>query len=390
MRKERFNRFVYLAAVVLHHRVQVQEFLQVHDTITNTLACIVRAFEDMEFLNVFLVMVAVIGVQLIEPFLALTYYQPVTYEDLIPMSRELYDDLLTTNPSDLLKLDQFAFTFAQKRLDMKDVIRWDPVLLTSLKEAIAHYHSKVSTLLKMLLPELANGWFIQRGNIFGFGDYDENSPNLVTAMDIDQLNKAPINNMDSERCVGAVNFELGVRGRNELDAASSCLLKGKSYDLVELMPAGEFWNFVNLVKPYNNLVKEWKVEQSKLQDAGLTKKQIAALAVEKRRMKDLEKLKSYGGPMTTPEEVDKLVDDDALTDDEKLARIYIEVRYARDTTLSLPRGSDLFDLKKNYKNLSLDTYRKNLKVYLSKVTSASITTWEDYDNAVSKLASARL
>ena len=107
-------------------------------------------------------------------------------------------------------------------------------------------------------------------------------------------------------------------------------------------------------------------------------------------MKDLEKLKSYGGPMTTPEEVDKLVDDDALTDDEKLARIYIEVRYARDTTLSLPRGSDLFDLKKNYKNLSLDTYRKNLKVYLSKVTSASITTWEDYDNAVSKLASARL
>ena len=156
------------------------------------------------------------------------------------------------------------------------------------------------------------------------------------------------------------------------------------------MPAGEFWNFVNLVKPYNNLVKEWKVEQSKLQDAGLTKKQIAALAVEKRRMKDLEKLKSYGGPMTTPEEVDKLVDDDALTDDEKLARIYIEVRYARDTTLSLPRGSDLFDLKKNYKNLSLDTYRKNLKVYLSKVTSASITTWEDYDNAVSKLASARL
>ena len=34
-----------------------------------------------------------------------------------------------------------------------------------------------------------------------------------------------------------------------------------------------------------------------------------------------------------------------LTDDEKLARIYIEVRYARDTTLSLPRGSDLFDLK---------------------------------------------
>ena len=44
LRKERFNRIVYLAAVVLHHRAQVQEFQQTYDTITNTLACIVRAF----------------------------------------------------------------------------------------------------------------------------------------------------------------------------------------------------------------------------------------------------------------------------------------------------------------------------------------------------------
>jgi hypothetical protein len=122
MRKERFNRFIYLAAVVIHHRSQVQEFLQIHDSITNTLACIVRAFEDMEFLNVFLVVAAVLGIQLIEPYLALTYYHPVTYEDLIPMARELYDDLLTTNPSEVLNIDQFAFTFAQKRLELKDVI----------------------------------------------------------------------------------------------------------------------------------------------------------------------------------------------------------------------------------------------------------------------------
>ena len=71
MRKERFNRLVYLAAVVLHHRSHVQEFLQVHDTITNTLAaCIVRAFEDIEFLNVFPAVAAVLGIQLIEPYAA--------------------------------------------------------------------------------------------------------------------------------------------------------------------------------------------------------------------------------------------------------------------------------------------------------------------------------
>jgi hypothetical protein len=241
----------------------------------------------------------------------------------------------------------------------------------------------------MLFPQLANGWFIQRGNVFGFGDYDESSPKLVTAMNTEQLKRAPINNIPSEWCVGSINYELGVRGRNELDAASSCLLKGKSYDLVELKPASEFRKYKKLVKPVNKLVVEWKQKQSELQEAGLTKKESTSLATEKRKMGDLEKLKSYGGPMTKPEEVDKFVDDDEISDAEKSARLYIEVRYARDTTLSLPRTSELFRLKEKYRKLSIETYRTNLRVYLGKVSSASSTTWEDYDNAVSKLESAR-
>ena len=49
LKKERFNRFVYMSAVVLYHQDQVREFLAQFDTITNTLACIVRAFEESEF-----------------------------------------------------------------------------------------------------------------------------------------------------------------------------------------------------------------------------------------------------------------------------------------------------------------------------------------------------
>ena len=64
LRKERFNRFVYLACVVLHYRHKVSEFLGKYDCITNTLACIVRAFEEVEFLNVFLVVASLIGIHL--------------------------------------------------------------------------------------------------------------------------------------------------------------------------------------------------------------------------------------------------------------------------------------------------------------------------------------
>ena len=88
--------------------------------------------------------------------------------------------------------------------------------------------------------------------------------------------------------------------------------------------------------------------------------------------------------MTTPEEVDLLVNDDRLTDGAKLDRLYIEVRYARDTTLSLPKSSSIFRLKEK---LAVETYRLNLKVYLSKVSSSSFTTWEDYDNAMLQLQS---
>ena len=92
--------------------------------------------------------------------------------------------------------------------------------------------------------------------------------------------------------------------------------------------------------------------------------------------------------MATPDEVDLLVNDDSQTDAAKLDRLYLEIRYARDTTLSLPKSSSLFRLKEKYKKLALETYRLNLKVYLSKVSSASFTTLDDFANAMLQLQNA--
>jgi hypothetical protein len=158
LRKERFNRFVYLAAVVLHHRSQVSAFLEKYDTITNTLAYIVRSFEDMEFINIFLVVAALIGIHLVEPYLALTYLQ-------------------STSSADLLDVDSFAFTFAAG-LDIDEVLKWDSKLLTSLKAHIDLYRPQVVKLLDLLLHQLAEGWFKQRGDVFEFGSYDTSSSKL--------------------------------------------------------------------------------------------------------------------------------------------------------------------------------------------------------------------
>ena len=258
---------------------------------------------------------------MIEPYLSLTYYNPVTYTELVPMSQELYNDLQTTDASDLLRVDQFGFSFAASRLKMEEVIKWDAAILTSLREAITHYETKVLVVLRILLPELAKGWFVQRGSIFGFGDYNPLCPRLVTAMNQEQLSKAPINNMDPERGVGSINFSLGIYGRNELAAASNCYLKGKSFDLVEMKPASEFLKFKKVTKEVNDLVVAWKSKQIELQEAGLSKKEALSLTTERRNLKDLQTLKQYGGPVTSPEEVDRLTNDNTLSEEEKQSRL---------------------------------------------------------------------
>ena len=83
---------------------------------------------------------------------------------------------------------------------------------------------------------------------------------------------------------------------------------------------------------------------------------------DKMRNSDLEYLKSMGGPFTKPE-VDALVNSE-MNDEQKIKRLYIEVRYCRNSNLSLPKGSPIFRLKENHKNLSITHYQTNLKVYL--------------------------
>ena len=142
---------------------------------------------------------------------------------------------------------------------------------------------------------------------------------------------------------------------------------------MEMKPPEEFKKYRKQVQAVNSLVKQWIQEQSELQLSGLEKKEAVGVTTERRRMKDLQKLKTMGGPFVNPKEVDDFINDDTISTQKKEDRLYTEIRYARDTTLSLPKASDLFRLKEKiknqYKNLSVVTYASNLKVYLGKVSS---------------------
>lgn len=106
--------------------------------------------------------------------------------------------------------------------------------------------------------------------------------------------------------------------------------------------------------------------------------------MDRRRNKDLETLKSMSGPFTSAAAVDQYISSD-IDDDTKLKRLYLEVRYARDTLLSLPKTSDLFRLIIYHKKLPLYTYAVNIKLHLNNVTSNADVTSDDLTKVMDAL-----
>ena len=83
-------------------------------------------------------------------------------------------------------------------------------------------------IFKLMLPKLVEGWLRQRGDVFGFGDFDQESSRLLLNIDPDIIDKAPNNNMAAERQVGHINYELKIRGSKGLKAASLSNVKVQS------------------------------------------------------------------------------------------------------------------------------------------------------------------
>ena len=115
LKKERFNRFAYACACVVYHVEDLWTFLDKYEHVTNNLACVLLAFQDVGCLATILLVAAILGVHLIELFFALTYSGHVTYRELIPAMQKLYENLTTTTGmGKLLDLSKPAFDFVNE------------------------------------------------------------------------------------------------------------------------------------------------------------------------------------------------------------------------------------------------------------------------------------
>ena len=143
-----------------------------------------------------------------------------------------------------------------------------------------------------------------------------------------------------------------------------------------------------VIKPKNQvfpaIVDAWEKRQDELSKEGLGAKELQNIAVDQRRNSDLAKLKDLGGPFSASAEVKEYISSE-LTEKLKVARLYLEVRYARDTCVSFPKNSDIFRLKKAYKNLESKAYAENLIIFLDKVSYRNSVNMGDFETALDSL-----
>ena len=182
----------------------------------------------------------------------------------------------------------------------------------------------------------------------GFGDGKGNSQNVtkiseLNSKEISLLDRnVPTHNLGEERSVGFINYEIGIRGKRNLESASKKMVINKSSDLIE-GSKNDFRKFRKQANEIDKIKKNWNEKMKKLAEDGYNQKENENIRLEKQKLDDLDFLKQQKvpGPFTTVEEVKSFLESEDESK-EKNHRLYIEVRFQKNTTQSLKKDSSVF------------------------------------------------
>ena len=387
-----FNRLFECCLRTLYHLDDIKEYLETHKSILNDITIWDRSFLDMELL---FCAVALIGIHFTKPYLILLLDKRTTYERLIQAFPLFYTDLknASLDLDKMMQTDTKIVDFVNK----KEFERTLPkeCLRECVNACIFEFKKEIKQFLSILLPRLADGFSDQRGALFGFGPKaDESTDSLLKISKIEdeakknKLKKAPIHNLNEERSVGFINYEISIRGKQHLESASRKMLINKSIDIALKAEPSEISKYRKQAQAIKEVKAEWRKKVKEHQEDKYSEKERIRLKDEATKYELLSSLKkeSMPGPFTSPEEIDTYITNSDEEDNQKNKRMYDEVKYARMTSTSLKSTNAIFRLKKNYKNLPTEEYEDNLSAYLSNARSCKTLTIEDLRNVIHCIA----
>jgi len=391
---QRFNRIFECCTTLVHHLDDIAEYLETYKNIINGISILDRSFVQMALLKPIFCATALIGIHITNPFLILLKIKTTNYSGLLTALPLLYEELCNVSPKSLLTTEAHIFKFVKNDLFKLSLPK--KCIRDSLEACIQEYPDEISDLLSLMLSRIADGLSIQKGALFGFGEHANDSTGTLfkicsaTPEELIKLNKTSITNLGEERSVGSINYEISIRGRKNLEAASKKLILNKSFDLIEkkLDEGTSLNSYVKPARDIKAIKKAWENEMKNDEANGNQKKDLVNRHYEAVKLTDLEYLKLNGGPFTTPEEVEEFMKK-TKESKEKNKRLYTEVRYAKNTCMSLKHSASVFRLKRSYKNLDSNEYADNLKQYFGDTRNKSMLTMNDLTSVLRKITDSQ-
>lgn len=363
-----------------YHWEDFFSFLTSHDYITNKLACLARDALSLEYVKVVVAVVAILGIQIITPYHAMTISKTATHSKLKVMFETLYTEMssLVVN-EDFFKLEEPIFSVVSKNLFKSVKENYGIDVIQSVKD-IANMHINDCVLLaSKILPELSLVLAMQRGKYYDFGEF---ATEYHVFNQCENIDLTPVHNLQMERQCGDTDQRLKKKPNIETVSRGTILKETQS---LRKEVSSQYRSLESVVKVMDEIKATWKERQLELEIVGLTKKEAYNLHIENRKLNILESLKGDGGPFTSSEQIDEYLKckKDVKT---KSNRLRNEVVYARDTSSSLPKSNPVFRIftteNKKRKMLTVDQFANNLKILLGKKKQRNSITLGDFQNAL--------
>ena len=370
---ERFGCFPKACAVCIFSRQALQDFLMTNPNIDNRLACLVRDIFQQEYAQLTMAVVAVFGIQLIEPFHAVTISKDSSHKSLQIFFRELYKKLTSPITKEFFVMDKPWYPGISPSLFKGVKEGYKDHVVESVKEFIDEHLDEAVKVANFFQPDLAQTLARQRRDYGISEEFEAEFP--VEELSKHAAENAPVHNLGMENFCGLVGHRTA-KNRN-LEASSRAIVIQGTKALRDKFGDG-FRDYKQAVRRVKDIKLEWSKKQEVLAGQKMEIKAVQNLKVEGRVLKQLDCLKKEGGPFTSCDEVDEYLANDDIDVKIKKKRMKMEVQYSRDNSLSLPRNNPVFKIRKKkakgagqkMQDLSPEEFGENLKILISKKFSS--------------------
>ena len=381
----RFGCLSKAAAVALYNFDNIWSFLEDFPDISNRLACLVREVMTMPYLKPVLLVWAALGLHLVEPFYR-TIQTGATHSSLMAFFKSLYSSMTRPVDASFFELKEPKLEGVGKELFEGAKKNYGEDVVDSLVQAGNLYKEEAVILMNLTMTEASIVLARQRRD---YSIDEELFPAQYPVMEQAQnIDDTLVNNITSERTCGKVDYRL--QKLKNLEAVSRSIILQKSQNLRDSKPCN-FRTFKEELARVKELKLSWSKQMKAKQEQGSDEKQKLAKKKEEKRLDTLDFLKSVGGPFTDEKEVEDYITKEDIIEKDKVKRMKLEMKFARDSSTLLPKTDPIFRVQIVIPETGKRRQKKPgefgaaLKVLLGKRSKRTVTEYSSFKDTLMKM-----